>query len=280
MKYTKVKVRKSGVIPNASYSNLRPGYEIVMELEDGDDIEICLLGAKEIVNKHFELDEYRARVDLLKKQFKTISFYDAPEGLKYPSITSILNYDKEWFISKGELLQYGSMGTINHEVFWVAIKTYQKKGKIIWVEPSQIKKLQKHIGIVLNGSLGLNWDDYSYKKFGDIYIPKLEEIKCIEHEVLYPEIKTGGRLDIVAKFEGKWSIIDLKTGGYDWRQLAFYAKAWNLTHKEKITQMVIFPIGKTQNKCGYEKPKIETDIDRYWDEVLDKREEFKNDFNV
>jgi len=284
MRIKEITVSKSGVIPKASYSNLRPSYAITIELDENDKEDDVILRAKEIVNRHFELDEYRAHVDLLQKQFKEIRFYDAPDGLKYPSITSVLYYDKEWFISKGDLIQYGSMGTIIHEVFWFALNSYLKDQKIIWKDPMEFENLQKEIGIVLNGSLKLNWNDYSYKEFGNEYIPKIKKVYGIEQVLLNPQIRVGGRYDLIAELENgkdaELSIIDLKTGAYDFRQLAFFAKTWNEINEEKIKQMVVFPLGKTENKIGYVKPKIETDIDKYWDDLLIKREEFKNDFSI
>jgi hypothetical protein len=283
MKIKEITVSKSGVIPKASYSNLRPGYSITIEVDENEDPNELILKCKEIVNKHFELDEYREAVNLIQKQFKEIRLYDGNEGLKYPSISSILNYDKEWTISKGELLQYGSLGTILHEVFWYALNSYTNTGKIVWKDPREFANLQKEIGIVLNGSLKLNWNDYSYQAFGNEYIPKIKKIYGIEQIVLNPDIRVGGRYDLIAEIEldqTMLAVIDLKSGGYDFRQLAFYGRTWEQQNDKKIDAMVVFPIGKTTNKCGFSKPIIETDIDLFWDKMLEKREEFRNDFNI
>lgn len=285
MKITKLRVGKSGVIPRASYSNLKPSYSMEVELEEGDDPNEVILVCQKIVNYHFELDVYRESVNLIQRQFKEIRLYDAPEGLKYPSITSILGYEKDWTISKGELLQHGSMGTIQHEVFWYALKSFLETGEIIWKNPLELPKLQEHVGIVLKGSLKLNWDDYAIKEFGNIYIPKIRKVYGIEQTILNPEIRVGGTYDLIAEIEiekGKILLvaIDLKTGGFDWRQLAFYGRTWGIQNNKKLDGMMIFPIGKTTNKCGYEKPKLETDIDSYWDEMLVAREDFKNKFNI
>ncbi len=285
MKIKEIVVGKSGVIPKASYSNLRPNYSMTVELQEGEDVNEAIFKCKEIVNHHFELDEYRAGVDLLQKQFKKIRFYDAPEGLKYPSVTSILYYDKEWFIAEGELMQYGSMGTIIHVVFWFAVNSYFKTGKIVWKQPEDFPELQKEIGIVKTGSLQLNWEDYSYKEFGNIYIPKIKKIHGMEQTILNPEIRVGGTYDLICDLElekGKvlLSLVDLKTGAYDFRQHACYAKTWEKINNKNIDQMVTFPLGKTDNKCGYMKPIVELDKDKYFDEFLFQREQFKNDFNV
>lgn len=275
-----VVVGKSGVIPKASYSNLRPNYTLTMQVDEDDDIDEVIFKAKSIVEKHFELDEYRAKVDLLQKQFKTFRFYDAPEGLKYPSINTILGYQKEWQISKGELVQYGSMGTINHVVFWDTLKNFKKTGEIIWKEPTEFPELEKEVGIVKNGSLGLDWNDYSYKAFGEKYIPSIGEIYCIEHPLLNQEIKVGGTVDMIAEFEGELCVIDLKTGGYDFQQLVFYGRTWEKLNEKKIQNMVVFPLGRTDNKQGYMRPIKDNRFDYHWDNMLEIRQQFKEDFDV
>jgi hypothetical protein len=292
MKIKEINVSKSGVIPNASYSNLKPAYSITVELENGENEEEAIMKCKAIVNRHFELDEYSARVDLIQKQFKTLRFYPTPEGVKYPSATSVLYYDKDFFKSKGELLQYGSMGTIIHTVFWFALKSYQSdiaKGKkdikIIWKDPTEFPELEKHVGIVKEGSLQLKWENYSYQIFGNIFIPKIKKVYAIEKTVLNPEIRVGGTLDLVADLEltkgnVKLSIVDLKTGTYDFMQHAFYGKTWEKINNKKIEQMVTFPLGKTDNKQGYKSPIVETDINKYWDMMLVKREEFRDTFEI
>jgi len=280
MKIKEITYGKSGVISKAAYENLKPFYSMTVELDTNDNIEERIQYIKDIIDKQFAMDEYKAKVDLLKKQYDTIKFYDAPNNLIYPSITSVLFYDQEWFIPAGELSQHGSAGTIIHKISEYTLLTFQKTGKFIWKEPKDFLKLKKEIGIIKRGNLGLKIEDYSYKMFGEKYFPKVGEILALEKPLLNHEIRTGGTPDIIAPYEDILSVIDLKTGNYDFRQLAFYAKTWNLHHKEKIKQMVIFPVGKNDNKRGYKQPIINQDIDGEYNEMLKKREKFRIDFGI
>lgn len=279
MKIKEVTYAKSGVIAKAAYENLRPSYSFTAQLDKNDDVEEVLKHLKGIVDNQFELDEYTAKVSLIEKQFANLRLYPV-NGFKYPSVTSVLGWDKDWYISEGELSQYGAMGTIIHKVFEDAILEYQLTGEIVWKEPEEFPELQKEISMVRGGSLKLDWNEYSYKKFGELFIPKLGKIEAMEKVVINDEIKVGGTLDLIAPWEEKLSIIDFKTGYYGWPQLAFYGNTWSVLNKKNIEQMVIFPIGKTKNKCGYEKPKINTDIAGEWKEMLKARETFKLRFGI
>jgi hypothetical protein len=279
MKIKEVTYAKSGVIAKAAYENLRPSYSFTAELDKEDNVEDVLKHLKGIVDNQFELDEYTAKVSLVEKQFANMRLYPV-NGFKYPSITSVLGWDKDWYISEGELSQYGAIGTIIHKVFEDAIINYQKTGELIWKEPEEFPELQKEISMVRGGSLQLDWNDYSYKTFGNEYIPKLGKICAMEETVANDEIKTAGTLDILAPFGDKLSIIDLKSGAYDFRQLAFYGNTWSVLNGKDVEQMVIFPLGKTDNKSGYKKPIINTDIAGEWKEMLKARETFKKRFGI
>lgn len=281
MKIKEITYSKSGVISKAAYENLRPSYSFTAELDDGEKVEEALKHIKEIIDGQFALDEYQAKVDLIEKQYQSLRLYDF-NGTKYPSITSILGWEKEWWIPEGELSQYRSMGTIIHAVFEDAIMTFQKSKELIWKEPEEFPKLKDDIAIVKTGNLELDWNDYSYKTFGEKFIPELGEVLAIEHTVINDEIKTAGTLDLIAPFgkDQKLSIIDLKTGDYDWRQLAFYGNTWSVLNKREIEQMVIFPLGRTDNKCGYKKPITNDDIPGEWKEMLKARETFKKRFGI
>ena len=76
-------------------------------------------------------------------------------------------------------------------------------------------------------------------------------------------------------YEGKKSVIDIKCGTFDWRQLAAYAMCL-----EGIEQLVILPVGPTDNKCGYQKPKVNTMIQKEYEEFLKARAKFRRRFGI
>jgi len=283
MKLKEVNYSKSGVISKAAYENLRPFFSVTVEPEDGENIDEIFEKLKDTVNRQFAMEEYKAKIDLVEKQFSSLRLYVIEEkNIKYPSITSVLGWDKEWYIPEGRLLQYQARGTIIHTLFEDTLQNFQKTGKIVWKNPEEMPELQKEVGILKQGDLGLSWNDCSYKKFGEIYFKDIGEVRAMEQKVINHELKCAGTLDLVAPFQGKLSLIDLKTGDYDWRQPAFYVITYEVEHNVEIEQMVIFPIGATNNKSGYKKPIIRDReaIHEEFKEMVKARQAFKERFGI
>ena len=81
---------KSGVISKAAYENLRPFFSVTVEPEDGESIEEIFEKLKETVNQQFSLEEYKAKLDLIEKQFASLRLYNIDEnGLKMLDIGDI-----------------------------------------------------------------------------------------------------------------------------------------------------------------------------------------------
>jgi hypothetical protein len=269
MKYKEVSVGITGVIPIASYENLRPSFTATIEVQDGDNENEVIATGMALVNKHFELVVDKAKVDLIEKQYKNVRFREIG-GVKYPSVTSILSWDKDWKISEDELSQYASRGKIVHKLIEIYLKT--KK----WVEPEDIKEpeIEEAVSILMSGSLKLHWNQCSYKKFFKEYEDGLE-VDSIEQVVLNKEVRYSGQYDIKGKFQGKSSIIDCKTGSYDMAQLAAYAVC-----ERGIEQLIVFPVGITNNKTGFMKPIVSTDIETEYKRFLYARDKFKRRFGL
>ena len=107
------------------------------------------------------------------------------------------------------------------------------------------------------------------------YGDKIEPLK-IEHELFNDVNLYAGTADIIGNYDGKRSVVDFKSGTvYDFRQLAAYAVCL-----ENIEQLVIMPVGQTDNKCGYMKPKICTTIQDEFKEFLKARAKFKKRFGI
>lgn len=269
MRYKEISVGISGVIPIASYENLRPSFNATIEVQEGDDENEVVKKGMEMVNHHFELMVDTAKVDLIEKQYKNIRFREI-DGIKYPSVTSIMNWDKEWRVSEDELSQYAARGTIVHKQIEIFLKTG------IWVEPKEIKEpeIEEAISILMSGSLKLHWDDCSHKVLlehirKDIVVDDIEKV-CVNKELRY-----SGQYDIKGTYQGKRSIIDNKSGCYDFAQLAAYAVC-----EPGIEQLVVFPVGPTDNKSGYKKPDITTDIEGEFKRFVYKRDKFRKRFGI
>jgi hypothetical protein len=269
VKYKEISVGISGVIPVASYENLRPSFSATIEVQEGDNEDDVVKAGMKLVNYHFDVMVDKAKVDLIEKQYKNIRFREI-DGKKYPSVTSILSWDKEWKISEDELSQYAARGTIVHKL----IELYLKDKK--WINPIDLKEpeIVEAIDILMGGSLGLHWNQCSheafFKEFGDDI-----EIESIEQVVINKEVRYSGRYDIKGKYKGKKAIMDCKTGAYDLAQLAAYAVC-----EDKIEQLIVLPVGITTNKSGVMKPIVSDDIEGEFKRFLYAREKFRKRFGI
>lgn len=268
MKIKEIKASLSGVIPIATYENLKPYYEISAELEEGDNVDESMKALRKIMRWHFEQEGNNAKADLIEKQYSGIRFYEK-NGKKYPSVTSILSWNVDWKISEDELQQYSARGTIVHKL----IEQYLSDGK--WMDPMSIVDLSTEVATVTAGSLALSWKDCSYEKSLETI---KEDIKIVqqEQELYNDEHLYAGRSDLVCMYKGKKSIIDFKTGTTtDMRQLAAYAACM-----DGVEQLVIVPVGPTDNKSGIKKPIISTDVTGEFKKFLYARSAFRERFGI
>lgn len=268
MKIKEIRAALSGVIPIASYENLKPTYEIVAELEEGDNVEDSMKDLRTKLRWHFDQEGNNAKADLIQKQYSNIRLYEK-DGKKYPSVTSILGWNVDWKISEDELQQYGSRGTIVHKM----VERFLTDG--VWVEPTDIPELENDVASVTGGSLKLSWNSCSYKDAIDQIAGDLKVIEQ-EKELYNDENLYAGRVDLICLYKGKKTILDFKTGTTtDMRQLAAYAAC-----EDGIEQLVILPVGPTTNKSGFKKPVVCTDIEKEFKAFLYARSKFRQRFGI
>jgi hypothetical protein len=267
MKIKEITVSLSGVIPVAAYENLRPGFSITVEPIDGESPEKIIDELQQYLHTVFDNESNRGKADLIDKQYTNIRFYEK-DGKKYPSVTSILNWDKEWHVTDDELRQYASRGNIVEAM----INEFLVSGK--WIDPTQIPSLREDVSILMSGSMMMTWEQCSHKKFMEQYGGKITPLRY-QKEVFNGEALYAGTYDIFGKYDGIKSMIDIKTGGFDMRQLAAYAIC-----EKDIEQLVILPVGPTDNKCGYKRPVVCDTIQKEFEEFLKARAKFKQRFGI
>ena len=268
MKTKEIKVGLSGTIPIASFENLKPYFEISAEIEAGDNVDEKLKELRKIIKQHFEQEGNNAKAELIEKQYSNIRFYEK-DGKKYPSVTSILNWNVDFRISEDELQQYGARGTIVHRL----IEEYLGAEK--WVEPTAIPELNNEVATVTAGSLGLHWKDCSYMKAVEGLKDDLK-VEGLEVELFNDEHLYAGRSDLLCVYKGKRTIVDFKTGTTsDMRQLAAYAVC-----DKGVEQMMIVPCGPTDNKSGVKKPIISSDIAGEFKKFVYARQAFRERFGI
>lgn len=267
MKIKEITVSLSGVIPVAAYENLRPGFSITVEPINGEEPEKIIAELQQYLHTVFENESNRGKADLIDKQYSNIRFREK-DGKKYPSVTSILGWDKDWHITDDELRQYASRGTIMD----VIITEFLTTGK--WIDPTQIQTLREDVSVLMSGSLMLTWEQCSHKSFMAQYQKKIN-VKKFHGTVFNDEALYSGEWDILGNYDGVRSIMDIKHGQFDMRQLAAYAIC-----EKDIEQLVILPVGPTDNKSGYKRPVICDTIQKEFEEFLKARAKFKQRFGI
>ena len=281
----------TGVIPTGSYENERPFYAVkeILATEDG---EVNLVD-EEIIQRQEELhkmcyERFKKQAEVsyqerIAKTYKDLRFYDY-NGKKLPSVTSIINLDKDFGIPPDSLQQYASRGTLIHKQVEIFLTTEE------WKAPKDIEECSFDYLTVVKGDLGLDFENVDFKAFYESYPFKVIELEktTYNEEYLY-----AGRMDIIAVIEkdnpGKWAkiegvvydepiIFDVKTSTTldkmsGLTQGSAYARAENIKHTGLIHLT-------KENQCGFAKPILTNNIERYFNLFLNKRKLFKDRFGI
>jgi len=268
MKVTEITVGLSGVIPVGAYENLRPSFSITAQPIGGENPDKIVTALQEYLHRMMMEEANRSKAEAVEKMYSVIRFYER-NNKKYPSVTSILGYDKNWYgITEDELQQYASQGNILEALCQHFIETGE------WIDPRTVPSLKEDIVILERGSKGFGWEEGSHKKFMAKFRDKIEAEK-FQMTVYNDEHNYAGTLDLIGYYDGKLSVMDFKRNTYDMRQLAAYAACL-----EGVEQLVILPIGPTDNKCGYKKPVICETISHEFKEFVKARTKFRKRFGI
>ena len=267
VKVKEITVSLSGVIPVAAYENLRPGFSITVEPINGESVEKIIADCQQYLHTVFENESNRGKADLIDKQYSNIRFYEK-DGKKYPSVTSIIGWDKEWKVTEDELRQYASRGTIVGEI----VETNLKTGE--WIDPTQVPSLREDVSILMSGSLMFTWEQCSHRAFLKQFAKQIK-VEKTQETVFNDENLYAGTYDILGEYDGIKSLMDVKCGGWNMMQLAAYAVC-----EKGVEQLVILPVGPTDNKCGYKKPVVCDTIGKEFEEFLKARAKFKKRFGI
>lgn len=173
----------------------------------------------------------------LQTEVDGIRYYKTPQGILYPSITTVLSKTsdmtglEEWRERVGSELADQIMkdaqihGTMTHKLCEDYLNNKQSEGSFLDIPKSHFEKLKP-------------------------YLHKMNNIRGIEIPLYSDEFKIAGTCDCIAEYDGNLSIIDFKTSRsrlaehYDKVQKYFMqATAYSLMWKERtgveIDQIVI-----------------------------------------
>lgn len=282
----------TGKISTGSFENESPFFSVkeILEVPEGlnefddDYIKFRQGELQEMCYSQFKAQAQRAYQERIEKLYKNIRFYIGKDGVKYPSVTSIINDGEDFHMTQEQLSQYASRGTVLHKQIEIFLKTGE------WKAPKDIPEIASDVMTVLKGSLGLDLEDTDFRQFYKDYPFKVIEL---EQTVINDEHKYGGRMDILAVIEsnnpGKWKGIEGVI--YDTPTILDVKSSTTLDKTKGLTQQAAYAkcndakqIGlihlNKENQCGYGKPQLSSKIDSYFNIFLKQRNQFAEKYGV
>ena len=284
-KTIKINASVSGVLPTAPYGNLKPGFMIEETIEDEgkafdnykNDVYLKER-ARELYDIAYGLlkeVENNAIIERIERERADLRFVASPtSGKMLPSVTSIINYDADFFVPAEDLRQYASAGQITHSRVAEFIKTGE------WKDAKDISDVWTDLIVVTKGSLKLPLNTGNFPIFLQKYpIEKMENgYRGFDDKVGYcgepdifgiPQFKEAEQIK---------SIIDIKRTASkikDGIQVALYCNLFNLE------QGIIIPLNDKTSQ-GYSKPIIydKKSLEGYYKMGLEKRESFRRRYGI
>jgi len=150
-----------GVFGTGAFENLRVKFpfsvtyldvdgipEKEFEQDLSDAVRASQMAYKELYAQ-MEFAEEQAKQKAIAKFHKSIRWYDAGNGLKYPSVTSVIDFANpiDWFIDDLKKRGLSSRGMVVDHILQHFIKT----GK--WVEPKELPECVRHFRIMTSTKL-------------------------------------------------------------------------------------------------------------------------------
>ncbi len=274
-----------GVFSSGAFENLKPRFDFSgtyknVEKFPAEQFEADLLDAKAAhekvylqLYKQLELCEEQAKQKAIEKFHKTIRWYDVGKGLRFPSVTSVIDSANpiEWFVDDLKKRGLAARGMVVDHV----LQHFIKEGK--WIAPEMLPSCFRHLQIM---------KDAGYEVEGNLsaFVEKFEVKFTTGHmEVVNFKHGYAGQPDCECTFGTDKSIVlaDLKCFNPDakgklrtLKQTAAYAMCGS-----KAKKIGIIPIhGKTVQ--GYSKPVITDEIKKYFELFLEDRKVFRDTFGI
>lgn len=274
LKEVEIVASYSGTISSGRFENEKPFYSL-KEVWTGEPDNDFIVERQGVLQKmcysRFAEVEKKSLVEKILKQRADLRFYQVGTN-QYPSVTSVIGWDDDFFIDQMELTQYASRGTILHK----QVELFLQSGK--WVDPKDLPEVAADYVIVKKGSLGLALDDVDFQAY---YKAHPFETILTEQKFINNTHRYAGRNDVKALYKGVVTLFDVKTGATvnkakAFKQLAAYA---NCEGNEDVGQIGVIHL-TNKNKCGFAKPIIDDNIERYFNLFLNDRKVFEQRFGL
>ena len=272
----------TGVIATGSYQNARPNYAAEVEFEIDRKVEVGVVdnevldfidkyqkALQEVCYRNFKQDEQTQTIERIQRERQDFRMYG-----NFPSVTSILNWDADFWVTAIELQQYASQGGLVH----AQVAEYIETGE--WKPVEKINGTWSDLVIIKKGGLRLPISGWSFPDFLKKY--PVEKMVCGK-PIVSNKHKFGGTPDIrVCYYEDKKTLADVKRTPQklkDFKQIAAYIIAEEENGESPYEQMMIIVLND-KTKQGFSKPIVSTEIDQYKQMFLKDRENFKKRYGI
>lgn len=187
-------------------------------------------------------------------------YYVTPEGMHYPSTTTVVNWDKREFFAQWR-------------------KDNPNKSKMILNRGTLVHQMVEDY--IMTGLSQTSEDETTNKMFGNLasMVDTLDEIKAVEAPLYSDLLKMAGRVDCVGVLDGELCIIDFKTSQKMkreewlteyWCQATAYAIMWQERTGIVVPRIAIMMASEDGKKKIFTKdsmamvPLLKEKIDRYF----------------
>jgi len=151
----KISAGLQAVLPTGPWANMRPAFFAEIEVDTPEIHDITEM-VKDRQGSLYEVCEQMVRqveasavVERIKRERADMHWVTSDDGTLMPSVTSVIDFDSDMFLSPEDLNQYASQSNIVHK----QVEEYIKKNK--WLEPKDIKEIWADIVVLTKGKLRL-----------------------------------------------------------------------------------------------------------------------------
>lgn len=282
----RVEASYSGVLPVASYSNLRPGFSASLEYEQEfaseEEMRLAIEGSQQELNSicysAFESEAVKARVLKIQEDLKNFRFHEI-DGEKFPSVSSINSYDTDFFVGEEDLKIYAAQGNIIDAEIRNFVRTGEYKESKDLLECTADRFILKSKKLSSGKLLSLS--GWNFRGFLEKY--PIENLVSMEKVVYSKKHRIAGTPDLLGKYNGLKTLVSIKrtkSETSNFTQDAGYSLCDGLEDVEQIMVVEMKSEEDGGNKQGFSKPLITTDVARYRELFLRKRSDFLKIYGV
>jgi len=222
--------------------------------------------------KHFNHVNAPTLTELIAETTGSGRVYNTPDGNRYPSVTTILSE-----LSKAGIAAWRKrVGT--EEANRISTQASTRGTKIHQICEDYLNNKPDY----LDGQMPANV--FTFKQIQPILDQYIDNIQYLEAPLYSDFLKTAGRVDCIAEFDGKLSIIDFKTSRKpkkkEWISNYFMQASCYAVMYEERTEIPVSRTVVIVAVDGSEPQVFVENRDNFIEEFVDARVSYKEKYNV